>query len=139
MLQVKSIQRYSKKSIPALLKLATQYFNRYIRQRDTVDGRFTCISCGHPKPTTLMHAGHYLSAGHHGAVRFDEQNVHGQCHHCNTFLHGNLLGYRAGLEQKIGPEAMTALELKSQMRGFRWDRYTLIDIITTYQLKCKQK
>lgn len=138
MLKVKSIQRYSKKSIPELIKLATKYFNLYIRHRDTKDGSFTCISCGATKSATLMHAGHYLSAGHHGAVRFDEQNVHGQCPHCNTFLHGNLIGYRVGLEKKIGMEALQALEQKSKMKGFRWDRYSLIDIITTYQHKCKQ-
>lgn len=136
-MQAKQIQKYQKKSIAELIKLATKYFNAYVRKRDSKDGYFVCISCQERKPVERMHAGHFLSAGHHGAVRFDERNVHGQCHHCNTFLHGNILGYQEGLIAKIGIKAVQELKQKSQMRGFRWDRFALIDLITTYQHQVK--
>lgn len=136
-MEAKPIQKYQKKSVPELIKLATKYFNRFIRQRDSKDGVFTCISCGVMKSVDKMHAGHYLSAGHHAVVRFDERNVHGQCHHCNTFLHGNLLNYRKGLERKLGLIQVADLELKSRMKGYKWDRFALIDIILTYQKKSK--
>lgn len=135
----KDIQRYQKKSVSALIKLATKHFNHYIRLRDSRDGSFTCISCGQTKSTDSMHAGHFLSAGHHAVVRFDERNVHGQCHHCNTFLHGNLLGYQEGLENKLGLIQLADLRLKSRMRGFKWDRFALIEIILTYSKKCKDE
>lgn len=131
------LKRYQKKTIQELIKLAGKHFNAFIRARDLNGDYFTCISCNSTKHREMMHAGHYLSAGHHGAVRFDERNVHGQCSACNTHLSGHLLGYAKGLERKIGTEAVTALEIKSQMRGFQWDRYALIEIIITYKNKHK--
>lgn len=128
---------HSKKSIPDLIKLAEKHFNKFIRLRDSKDEYFTCISCNQVKHTSLMHAGHYLSAGNNGSVRFDERNVHGQCSRCNTHLHGNLIPYRENLIRKLGFMEVEALEMKAKMRGFRWDRFTLIDIIETYKLKIK--
>lgn len=133
----KDLKRYQTKSIQELIKLATKHFNAFIRARDLQGDYFTCISCERNKHKEMMHAGHYLSAGHHGAVRFDERNVHGQCSACNTHLSGHLLGYTNGLERKLGSEAIKDLEIKSQMRGFKWDRYSLIEIIITYKDKLK--
>lgn len=133
----KDLKPYQKKSIPDLIKLASKHFNAYIRARDLQGDYFTCISCAKVKHKEMMHAGHYLSAGHNGAVRFDERNVHGQCSACNTHLSGNLLGYTKGLIQKIGTEAINQIELKSKMRGFKWDRYSLIETIITYRDKLK--
>src|SRR3990167_7147036 len=98
---VTQIQKYKKKSIPQLIKLATKYFNKFIRQRDKI-----CISCG----AGVDHAGHYLSAGHHSAHRFNELNTNGKCLRCNNFLHWNLINYRKGLVKKIGLERVEILE-----------------------------
>lgn len=137
-MQAKDLNRYKTKTVPQLIKLATKHFNKFIRNRDSKDGYFTCISCGYSKRTELMHAGHYLSAGNNSAVRFDERNVHGQCSQCNTHLHGNLLEYRKGLIQKIGLEQVEALEMKAKMRFWKWDRFGLMDIILTYIKKSKE-
>ena len=134
-LTAKTIQKYSKKSIAQLLKKATEVFNRYIRDRDRDGDYFTCISCGQMKPVSKMQAGHYLSAGHNGVVRFHEDNVHGQCIRCNMHLHGNQERYRAGLIRKIGVERVEALEQLSRMSGHKWDRFGLIHLIETYKRK----
>lgn len=128
------IKKYNKKSIPQLLKLAEKHFNAFIRHRDSEDGWFRCISCGEVKATEKMHAGHYMSAGHNGATRFDEDNVNGQCHKCNTFLHGNLIRYRENLVKKIGEDRVKILENISRLTK-KWDRLELIDIIITYKEK----
>lgn len=138
-MDIKTIKRYQKKSISDLIKIATKHFNQFIRLRDSKEGYFKCISCGVTKSTSKMHAGHFLSAGHHSIVRFDERNVHGQCEHCNTFLSGNLIRYQEGLEKKIGKDEVVKIIMKSRMRGFKWDRFGLIDIITTYNQKCKDE
>ena len=125
-----SIQKYSKKSIPQLIKLAEKRFNKFIRERDKDK---PCISCG--KFTTLE-AGHFFSAGHHPILRFNEFNVNGQCKHCNCFLHGNLLNYRQGFINKYGIEKLTELEFYrdyEKRHGFKWDRFLLIDIIEKYK------
>lgn len=83
-----------------------------------------------------MHAGHYYSAGYHSSVRFDEDNVHGQCVHCNTFLHGNLINYKNNLLRKIGSDRMEELNIKvgfEKRSVFKWDRFSLIEIIEKYK------
>ena len=85
-----------------------------------------------------MHAGHKYSAGQHPITRFDEDNVHGQCIHCNTYLHGNLEDYRKNLINKIGIEKVEELDFKvsfAKRNGFKWDRLALIEIIEKYKNK----
>ena len=63
------------------IKLAQITFNKYIRLRDKGN---VCISC--QKIPKKENAGHFYNANNHYNVRFDENNVHLQCEHCNTFL-----------------------------------------------------
>jgi hypothetical protein len=87
------------------LQEAQTAFNAYIRKQDEFRG---CISCG--TNNGKMNAGHYLSVGARPELRFEEDNVHKQCERCNTYLHGNLLRYRAGLIGRIGVERVEWLE-----------------------------
>ena len=117
-----------KKSItlPKLANRAQIAFNSWIRNRDKDNG---CICCG----GLVQHAGHYLSQGHHGAHRFDENNVHGCCIKCNVYLHGNLIEYRIGLIDKIGLKAVEELESRrNEVR--KWQRSELEEIIKTYKI-----
>jgi hypothetical protein len=113
-------------TIPKLTAKAQRVFNAWIRRRDADNG---CISCGKP----IDHAGHYLSAGHHGALRFNEINVNGQCLRCNNFLHGNLINYRIGLIKKYGENKVLMLENCRNITK-RWSRIELLSIIKTYEL-----
>lgn len=133
---VAQIKRYRNKSVPELLKLAEKHFNRFIRERDSEDGWFKCIACGDVKPIDRLHASHYMSAGHCGMTRFDEDNVHGGCPKCNTFLHGNLIRYRENLVLKIGEDSVKRLESVSRITK-KWDRLELIEIICRYKEKVK--
>ena len=133
----KTVQRYSKSTVPQLLKIAQKHFNTYIRLRDQKDGYFICISCMQPKGLDQLQAGHYLSGGHNAKTRFDEDNVNGQCVRCNMYLSGNQVGYRIGLVNKIGLDKVMAIETKMRTTNKR-DRYTLIDLIETYKAKCKE-
>lgn len=131
----KTIKRYKNKTPRELIKIATRYFNAYIRKRD---GDKPCISCG--KYTTLQ-AGHFFSGGHHAALKFSEVNVNGQCVRCNMYLSGNLLGYQQGLVKKYGIIAVKELENLAayhKRKGYKWDRFFLIEIITDYKEKLKQ-
>ena len=113
-------------SIPKLTKKAQDVFNRWVRRRDADKG---CISCG----AEIDHAGHYLSAGHHGHLRFNEMNVNGQCLRCNNFLHGNLINYRIGLVKRYGEQKVQYLE--SCAHGVKkWSKTELQAIIETYGL-----
>jgi hypothetical protein len=111
-------------SLPKLLAKAQKIFNAWIRSRDRDKG---CISCGGP----VEHAGHYLSQGHHSALRFNEMNTNGQCVRCNTFLHGNLINYRIGLVKRYGEEKVLFLE-SNKNAVKKWGRVELLAIIQMY-------
>ena len=114
------------------LKEAQTIFNKYIRLRDM---GLLCISCNTiPKK---KNAGHYFSSGGHSNVRFDEDNVHLQCEHCNTFLSGNLLNYQIGIEKRIGAEKLIELQGKAHLEK-RWSVDELKEIIKEYKTKVRQ-
>lgn len=113
------------------LKLTQQVVNKYIRLRD--EG-LNCISCD--LPPKKKNAGHYYSQGGHSAVRFDEDNIHLQCEHCNTFLSGNLLNYQIGIEKRIGGEKLMQLQAKAHDVK-KWTKEELKEIIEIYKKKIK--
>jgi hypothetical protein len=136
------LKPYLNKTYPSLERQAVRAFNNFIRWRDSreIKDAFICISCRDLKSVTKMHAGHFYSSGHYSILKFDEDNVHGQCERCNHFLSGNLNEYRQHLERKIGKDRLLILDQKSKVRAHRIDRWTLIEIILTYKNKLtKQK
>tara|TARA_B100000287_G_scaffold9592_1_gene9641 strand:+ start:4584 stop:5006 length:423 start_codon:yes stop_codon:yes gene_type:complete len=119
-----------KKTLLQLKAIATKHFNKFIRDRDKDK---PCISCG--KHTTLQ-AGHFYSAGKHSSVRFNEDNVHGQCVSCNYFKSGDLLNYRTNLIEKIGVdrfEKLTLNVMQTKQTGYKFDRFFLIEVIEKYK------
>lgn len=120
-------------TIQDYVKLAQQVFNKYIRERDK-GGK--CISCN----TLLVgkfDAGHFYNANNHWSVRFDEDNVNGQCVHCNQHKHGNLLEYRTNLIELIGEAKFNALESEAKKtRKYSIDE--LKEIISLYKSKLKR-
>jgi hypothetical protein len=115
------------------IKLAQQVFNKYIRLRDKDKG---CISCGKAL-TSKFDAGHYFNANNHWNVRFDEDNVYGQCVECNQWKHGNLIMYQLHLIDWLGGERYDALV----DRAYKTRKYTieeLKEIIAAYKKKIKE-
>lgn len=97
--------REEKKQIKEKLKTHSEWlgdfqkvFNKYIRLRDKGQ---PCISCGNPLKKEFD-AGHYFSVGAYPNLRFNEDNVHGQCVACNQHKHGNINEYALNLPQRIG-------------------------------------
>lgn len=126
----------SKRSIPSLLLLTQDTFNAFIRKRDDNGYHFVCISCNELKSLTQMNAGHYYSAGNHSYLRFNENNVHGQCIKCNCHLHGNLIPYRENLLKKIGEVELKKLDTWKSF-SHKWEKSQLIALIHLYKQKLK--
>lgn len=118
-------------TIQDYIKLAQQVFNKFIRLRDA--GNF-CISC--QKKPLKENAGHYFNANNHWNVRFNENNVHLQCEHCNTYLHGNLIEYRPNLINKIGNSDFMILEAEAK-KTRKFCVEDLKEIISIYKDKIK--
>jgi len=112
-------------TLPKLIAKCQALFNEYVRKRDASGDHFKCISCGKIKHVDYMHAGHYYSVGQYPGLRFDEDNCHGQCNYCNTFLHGNLIEYRDGLLGRIGLDRFMRLKHRAEdykKLGYKFSR-----------------
>ena len=111
------------KTRPQLVKELGIAFRGWVRARD--EGK-PCISCDKPLIKTGKlggdyDAGHYRSVGSAKHLEFDERNVHGQCKYCNDKLKGNPQGYRPRLIDRIGLDAVLALEADQADRKYSKD------------------
>ena len=124
---------------PKLTKAAQKAFNEYIRARDI---GLPCISCDSPikwdsgATGGVCDAGHWLSVGARVNLRFNENNCHAQCKHCNNQLSGNAANYRIGLVKRIGIERVEALECDHKLNHYSKDE--LKEIEKKYKLMLKQ-
>ena len=114
------------------LKEAQTIFNKYVRLRDM---GLVCVSC--QQPPKKKNCGHYFSQGGHSNVRFDEDNCHLQCEHCNTFLSGNLLNYQIGIQKRIGAQKLLELQERAHVTK-KWSIEELKEIIKTYKTKVRE-
>jgi len=124
-----------------LVKEAQAAFNAYVRFRDVVVLGQGCICCGKPftpnKPGGSVDAGHYISRGAAPHLRFDERNVFAQRKGCNRPGGTTKAGLRAGVEKRIGFEALEALEAAQYQTRADWTHDDLRTIRRLYQLKLK--
>lgn len=116
---------------------AQRAFNKFIRVRDS--GK-SCICCGKAIPLAETggsgDAGHYRSVGSAPHLRFDERNCHLQDKQCNRWGAGRAVDYRIGLIQRIGLQAVEALEADQEPR-----KHTIAELVAirdTYRAKLKE-
>lgn len=119
------------KELTKLKEKAQKIFNKWIRERDSDDGYFTCISCSRTLPVDQMDAGHYVPVKNGSYFRFDENNCAGQCRRCNRFDEFHLVGYRKNLINKIGLENVEYLENNRNLVK-KWTKEELNNIIKQY-------
>jgi len=130
----KTRRKNNMKTNSELMSDAQDSFNAFIRERDKGLG---CISCKKPFGQMKYDAGHYFSRNGHKNITYHENNVHGQCVHCNQHLHGNHIEYQINLVEKIGMEEMMKLyEIAYEIR--RYDNDELRGIISLYKKKLKE-
>ncbi|MDB8914995.1 recombination protein NinG [Parabacteroides merdae] len=59
-------------------------------------------------------------------ARFDENNCHAECRHCNRFKADHLEGYRVNLIDKIGQQKFALLKVKAagttKMTDFEYEQ-----------------
>jgi len=107
-------------------------FNKFIRLRDA---ELPCISCQRHH-AGQYHAGHYLTVGARPNLRYNELNVSKQCAPCNNHLSGNLINYRINLINKIGLEAVEALESDHEPKHYKVS--DILEMKSEYKAKIKQ-
>ena len=127
-------RRQALETKPELVKKAQAAFNTYIRLRDKGKQCISCDTMLGDQPNTYD-AGHMRSVGSAPHLRFDENNVHGQCKHCNQYLAGNVINYRLRLIQRIGIEEVERIESDNQPKHYTKDE--LREIAKLYRDKIK--
>lgn len=125
--------KYKGRSIDWLIDKLQEIVNAIVRQRDSENSFFICISCDDLKPLKQMNAGHYYEKSFYKSVRFDLDNIHGQCVRCNKYLSANLIPYRKNLILKIGEQRLKQLDQKAELKNFTYSREFLIDLIEKYK------
>jgi len=108
------------------------WFNKFIRMRD--DDK-ACISCQKPMHKKI-NAGHFRSVGSSPHLRFNENNCHAQCEHCNNYLSGNIGNYRINLIKKIGELKVIELECDNKPKHYTVDE--IKEIILKYKNRIKE-
>lgn len=127
----------NRKGITTLLKSLKDVCHKYIRLRD--EGK-PCVSCGTPWHKDFQ-AGHYYKAELYSNLRFNENNVHGQCVKCNIRLEGNLNQYELNLPKRIGEWKFNVLKSEAEnykQQDFKWDREQLKKLRSYYNNKIKE-
>jgi hypothetical protein len=119
-------------TIQDYVKMAQIIFNKYIRLRDKGQ---VCISC--QKKPLKENAGHFFNANNHWNVRFNEENCHLQCEHCNTYLSGNLIEYQRNLIHKIGIDKYHELEAEAR-KTRKFTKEELKERMAIYKKRCKE-
>jgi hypothetical protein len=98
--------------------------HNYIHLRDKGNN---CISCDRVNDGTFD-AGHYFKAELYSSLKFNTNNIHLQCRHCNRYLEGHLNAYLIGLQKKIGKDNTDKLNELSEaytQSAFKWNREDL--------------
>lgn len=126
----KGLVEFNQKDKSYLMKIAKTHCHAYILKRDLGQ---PCISCG--QYANRYEAGHYMSAGGNGHIRFDENNIHAQCHRCNCHMSANLTPYRVNLIKKIGLDEVNRLETRVVKV---WTVEELREVIEYYKQKGKE-
>lgn len=127
----------NRKGLTTLLQGVKIACHTYIRERDK--GK-PCISCGTPYKSDFD-AGHYYSGGKFSQLKFNEDNIHGQCIRCNRMNEGNFDEYTVNLPGRIGKERfeeLNRLAEQSKREVFKWDREELKKIRDYYKRKLKE-
>ncbi len=115
------------------LNIAQKVFNTYIRLRDK--GK-PCISCGQID-RGKRDAGHFFSVGAYPNLRFNENNVHAQCVHCNRDKHGNVKEYDLRLQKILSKEDYQNL-LKQRHEPLKLSIDEVKELIAIYKQKIKE-
>lgn len=127
----KSAEKPKKTAKRGLIEKLDRVFSRYIRLRDALPGGyFRCIACDRFKPIADADCGHYHSRTHM-ATRYDEDNCHAECRHCNRFRADHLIGYRENLIRKIGTPRYELLNSKAHTSK-KWSEWELQQLIVHY-------
>lgn len=122
-------------SLPTLIHELDAVFSRYIRLRDTVNGKVICFICGAKMSFQEAQCAHFIDRDQM-PTRYDEINCHAGCEDCNCFDTNHKERYYQAMYSTYGITELIRLQLKS--KGLqKYMRHELQDLIDVYKAKIK--
>lgn len=113
------VKKKSTQGIKQDLKQYTQdVVNAYIKVRDLLQ---PCISCGALGKNIEWQSGHFRTIGAAAHLRYNFDNIHKQCKHCNEDLSGNREEMEKGMVKRIGKEKVEALKNNNEIKRYTPD------------------
>lgn len=95
-------------------KMLWDMFSLYIRLRDSDEnGICRCFTCGNYRHYTKLDCGHGIPR-QHKATKYNEQNNHAQCKHCNGFEGGMREAYKIEMDYRYGSGTWDKMLLASK-------------------------
>ena len=99
-LDIAEEERNINKKLKASLINTKMQIHSIVRDRDK---GINCISCNRQWNSDFQ-AGHFYSANSFHTIKFNLDNIFGQCFYCNNTLEGNVQNYSINLPNRIGIE-----------------------------------
>lgn len=135
------LHKDAKKAFAMFIRLRDGEYRKVLPEhkelfKDEKYGWYTvCITCDRWYPLKKMSAGHFVTA-HCAAVRYDEENVNGQCFGCNVTMSGEQYLYSLALRKKYGPDTPEKLmAYYKKDTDFKLNRAALEDIIRDAEIR----
>lgn len=139
-------KKKAKKKLPSIASLEKKLWNifsKWIRRRDCLrttgdPAWLLCFTCQKRTPFNEAHAGHFVRRGCK-PLKFEPQNVQGQCAYCNCYRDGEQALFLVELEKLYGRHVVDQLleteRLYKQGIYRKFTRIELMELIKYYQEK----
>jgi hypothetical protein len=99
------IENKSRTKLKLALANTKTVIHKFVRERDK---NKPCISCGCDWNDKFQ-AGHFYPAGSFETLKFNLDNINGQCEQCNLYKSGNFENYSLNLPKRIGQQRYNEL------------------------------
>lgn len=112
-------------------------FSEWVRLRDSdKNGICKCITCGDFKHWRDIDCGHFITRDNMG-TRWEEENCHAQCAHCNRFKSGKQFEHGLAVDKVHGPGTTSKLLVKS--KGVcNWQDFEIEAMYKYYKSKVRE-
>lgn len=120
-----------------LINKLDEAFSLFIRLRDSdKNGMVKCITCGSIAHYTDVDAGHFITRENMG-VRYEEENVNGQCRHCNRFKSGKQYEHGLAIDKKYKQPGLASKLMIKGKSVCNWQDFELEAMYQYYKREVK--
>lgn len=133
----KEVKPKEKTSVKKLEDKLWNVFSEFIRIRDAdKNGNCKCFTCPNIRHWTKGDCGHGIPR-QHKATKFNEQNNHFQCKHCNGFEQGMREIYKQQVDKRYGVGTWDQMLVASR-QTVKWSAFELETMTKYYTQQVKE-